>query len=153
MAKTHLPLTIALVFCLGATALADRALERSEVLAILQKLTASPTTTWIRAGTIQASHYEDQQAKTTSTSEIDAEIQRRIDRYNAGSTNPDLSADFKKLVLDAIPFNTRYDLTNHYTMNSNVTIRYDDNRFYWDITVTSRTDSLAPPANQCGWLP
>jgi hypothetical protein len=46
--------------------------------------------------------------------------------------------------LDAIPFNVRYKLSNEYTMSSTVAVRYDGERFYWEINVNSRTDSVKP---------
>jgi hypothetical protein len=46
--------------------------------------------------------------------------------------------------LDAIPFDVRYRLSNEYTMNSTVVIRFDGERFYWEINVQSRTDSIKP---------
>jgi len=48
------------------------------------------------------------------------------------------------MMLDAIPFNVRYRLSNEYTMNSDVIVKFDGDRFYWEINVTSRTDSVKP---------
>lgn len=52
--------------------------------------------------------------------------------------------------LDAIPFNVRHELSNEYTMNSTVTIRFDGDRFYWEIDVDSRTDSVKPGTDLAG---
>ena len=46
--------------------------------------------------------------------------------------------------LDAIPFDIRYHLSNEFTMNSAVVVRFDGERFYWEINVQSRTDSVKP---------
>ncbi|MHC4417432.1 MAG: cysteine peptidase family C39 domain-containing protein [Planctomycetota bacterium] len=47
-------------------------------------------------------------------------------------------------MLDAIPFNVRHELSNEYSMRSNVVVRFDGERFYWEIDVESRTDSVKP---------
>ena len=41
--------------------------------------------------------------------------------------------------LDAIPFNVQYKLANEYSMSSREVVKYDGERFYWEITVNSRT--------------
>jgi hypothetical protein len=46
------------------------------------------------------------------------------------------------MALDAIPFDVRYRLSNEYTMSSTVVVRFDGERFYWEINVDSRTDSV-----------
>jgi predicted double-glycine peptidase len=71
------------------SALADRELERTEILQIFQTLTAQPRDTWISAGTIEAIHQEF--------------------NSSAGSTT-----------------------------NSTVVVKYDGNRFYWEINIDSQ---------------
>ena len=52
--------------------------------------------------------------------------------------------------LDAIPFNVRYKLSNEWAMSSHVTVKYDNGRFYWEINVDSRSDSVKPDASLAG---
>jgi hypothetical protein len=46
--------------------------------------------------------------------------------------------------LDAIPFNIRHELSNEYTMYSTEQVKFDGKRFYWEINVDSRSDSVKP---------
>lgn len=82
-----LAVIIASIAC--SSALADRELERAEILQIFQTLTAQPRDTWISAGTIEATHHE-----------------------------------FKP--------------SNGYTMDSTVIVKYDGDRFYWEINIDSQ---------------
>ena len=59
-----------MVLILCSTALAEKVLERSEVLEIFATLTQVPQKSWIPAGTIQARHEEYRAAKTTDANEI-----------------------------------------------------------------------------------
>ena len=51
-------LAVIIVSIACSSALADRELERAEILQIFQTLTARPRDTWISAGTIEAAHQE-----------------------------------------------------------------------------------------------
>ncbi|MHC4074130.1 MAG: cysteine peptidase family C39 domain-containing protein [Planctomycetota bacterium] len=111
---------VAALSLLSCTAFADRQLERSEILKIFETLTSQPRRTWISAGTIEATHEEYRAAKRTDTNHTNEGIQKR--QGNA-------------------------KLSNEYTMNSNVVVRYDGDRFYWEINANSRTDSVKPNAD------
>jgi hypothetical protein len=123
-------------------AFADRPLERAEILQIFQQLTSQPRKTWIPAGTIEATHQEYRAPKTTDPNEINRQINDKIREYQANQNKPELTENLQKMTLDAIPFNVRYRLSNEYTMSSTVVVRFDGERFYWEINVDSRTDSV-----------
>lgn len=149
--KTKSILLVAiLVLSVTWAAFGDRQLDRTEILQILQQLTAQPKKTWIPAGTIEATHEEYKAPETTDTSEINSHINQKIAEYQNNLNKQELTENLQKMKLDAIPFNVRYKLSNEYTMNSAVTIKYDGNRFYWEIDVESRTDSITPSANLAG---
>ncbi len=131
---------------MGTASYADRAMTQTEALAILQKLTDSPTAQWIPAGTITATHVERQAANTVNEAEIDAEIQRQIDAYKANPNKIELTPELQKLALEAIPFNVRYRMSNGYSMTSSVTLKYDGSRFSWSIKVMDREDSVPLPS-------
>jgi len=148
MMKTkHFVLTIVLSLSVSCVAFADRQLDRAEILQIFEKLTSQPRKTWIPAGTIEARHEEYRVPTTTNLNEINNQINKEIQEYQSNPNKRELTEDFQKMKLDAIPFNVRYRLSNEYTMNSTVVIRFNGNRFYWEINVGSRTDSVKPGAN------
>lgn len=131
-------------------AFADRPLERAEILQIFQQLTSQPRKTWIPAGTIEATHQEYRAPKTTDPNEINRQINDKIREYQANPNKPELTENLPKMTLDAIPFNVRYRLSNEYTMSSTVVVRFDGERFYWEINVDSRTDSVERDAALSG---
>jgi hypothetical protein len=133
-----------LVQFINCVAFADRPLDRTEILQIFQKLTSQSRKTWIPAGTIEATHEEYRAAKTTDSDEINAQINQEIQEYRDNPNKRELTEDMQKMRLDAIPFNVRYKLSNEYTITSSVTVRFDGDRFYWEINVDSRTDSIKP---------
>ncbi len=135
------------VGCLVGTAAADRPLARTEVVDLFKSLTNQPRRSWITTGTILANHEEYKAPKTTDAAKITAEIKREVDAYVANPNKRELKEKHVRMMLDAIPFNTRYKLSNEYTMKSTVTIKYDGNRFYWEIVVNSREDSVVPPVD------
>lgn len=137
---------LVIVFSIGISNLTfgARQLEEAEVVQLLQELTKEPKKTWITAGTIEAVHEEYKTAKTTDLNEIDNQISQKINEYQNNLDNTALAEDIQKMKLDAIPFNTRYKLSNEYRMTSVVTLKYDGDRFYWKINVDSRTDSIKP---------
>lgn len=125
-------------------AFADRPLDRAEILQIFQQLTSQPKKTWISAGTIKATHEEYRAPKTTDTNEINNRIKEEIADYQKNSNKRELTEDIQKMKLDAIPFNIRHKLSNEYTMNSSVIVKFDGEKFYWEINADSRTDSVKP---------
>ncbi|MHC4571198.1 MAG: cysteine peptidase family C39 domain-containing protein [Planctomycetota bacterium] len=131
-----------LSFC-GA-AFADRELDRTEILQIFEQLTNQPRRTWIPAGTIEATREEYKAPKITDLNEINYQVKQKIREYLNNPDKRELTANLQKMKLDAMPFNVRYELSNEYTMSSTVTVRFDGDRFYWEINVDSRTDSVKP---------
>jgi hypothetical protein len=128
----------------SCAAFADRQLDRAEILQIFQKLTSQPRKTWIPAGTIEAVHEEYRAPKVIDPNEIERQIKQRVQEYQDNPNKAELTENLQKMKLDAIPFDVRYRLSNEYTMNSAVIVRFDGERFYWEINVQSRTDSVKP---------
>ena len=137
-------LTTLCLFFISGTAFGDRQLQRAEILQILQELTSQPQKTWISTGTIEAIHEEYRAPKITNESTISSEIANAIQEYQKSPDKQELTEELQKMVLDAIPFNVRYRLSNECTMNSTVIVKFDGNRFYWEINVDSRKDSVRP---------
>jgi hypothetical protein len=137
-------LTILCLFSVCGVVFGDRQLERAEILEILQNLTSQPRKTWISAGTIQAIHEGYRAPKTTDSIELNSEISKAIKDYQNDPDKRELTEELQKMRLDAMPFNVRYRLSNEYTMNSSVVIKYDGERFSWEISTNSRTDSVKP---------
>ena len=142
--------TILLSLCISCIAFADRPLDRGEILQIFEKLTNQPRNTWISAGTIEASHEEYRAPNPSDIAEINRQIAQQIQDYQGNPNKLELTQELQKMRLDAIPFNVRSRLSNVYTMNSNVEVRYDGDRFYWEINVNSRTDSVRPDSSLAG---
>jgi hypothetical protein len=146
-----LPMAIVLsCLCLASVASAERTLPNSEILDILDKVTQQPRDTWIPAGTLQATHQEYGAAQTTNAVVINSKIQQAIQDYQNEPDKREMTPDLQKMKLDAIPFNVRYELSNEYTMKSRVVVKYDGERFYWEINVDSRQDSVRPDASLAG---
>jgi len=139
-------LTILCLFSVCGVVFGDRQLERDEVLQILQELTSQPRKTWISAGEIWATHEEYRAPKLTDAGELGNRIRQAVQEYQNNPNKRELTEELQKMRLDAIPFNVRYRLSNQYTMNSSVVVKFDGNRFYWEINVDSRTDSVKPNA-------
>lgn len=133
-----------LLLFLYSPALADRQLEREEILQIFQKLTSQPRKTWIPAGTIKAIHEEYGAPKEIDLNVVDSKIRAKVKQYQGDVNKRELALEMQKMKLDAIPFNTHYELSNEYTMSSSVTVKFDGERFYWEINVKSRKDSVKP---------
>jgi len=148
MKTKHFTLVSILLLSISCAAFADRTLERAEILQIFQQLTNQPKKTWIPAGAIKATHEEYRASKTTDPNEINGRIKEEIAEYQKNSNKQELTEDLQKMRLDAIPFNVRYKLSNEYTMNSSVVVKFDGERFYWEINVDSRTDSVKPGKDQ-----
>ncbi len=137
-------ITLLIAGFLTGTVRADRRLPDEEILQILRTVTSQPRKTWISSGTISATHEEFRAPQTTDENEISARISEEIQEYQAKTDRVEVAARIRKMRLDAIPFNVRYKLSNEYTMKSNVVVKYDGSRFYWEINVNSRTDSMKP---------
>jgi hypothetical protein len=143
--KTRTVLMVVGFLCLfSAEALADRSLERSEILQILERLTSQPRRTWIPAGTIQVTHEEYKAPKITDPNKIEAAVRAKIREHQGNPNKIKLAESLRKMDFDAIPFNVHHELANEYTMKSSVVVRFDGERFYWEINVDSRTDSVTP---------
>ena len=144
MKTKHLALASVLLLSVSCVAFADRPLDRAEILQIFEQLTNQPRKTWIPAGTIEAKHEEYRASETTDINEINNRIKEKIAEYQSNPNKQELTENLQKMKLDALPFNVRYKLSNEYTMNSSVIVRFDGERFYWEINVDSRTDSVKP---------
>ncbi len=150
MEAIRFPLVMALALCPAVTGHAARVLEREEVLQLLRELTEQPRQTWIVAGTIEATHHEYAAARTTDPAVIRREIEKVVEAYRGEPNKRELTEALQKMKLDAIDFNVRYRLANECTMSSKVVVRYDGERFYWEIVVDSRQDSVRPEAGLAG---
>ena len=75
---------------------------------------------------------------------------RNVTEYQANSQKRERAEYLQKQKLDAIPFNTRYRMSNEHTMISSETVKYDGERFYWEINIESRNDSIKPEKNLRG---
>jgi len=134
---------IVIVLAASSIAVADRNLSRGEILQIFEQLTSQPRKTWIPAGTIEAAHMEYRAPKVAlSESQANDAIAAELQRYPNDPDKPEVAASLQQLKMEAIPFNVRYELSNESSMTSAVIVRYDGDRFYWEITATSRTDSV-----------
>ena len=142
MKREHLIALIIVLLFAACPAMADRQLDRIEILDIFQKLTSQPRKTWIAAGTIEAIHNEYRAPKTTDPNTIAAQTSEEVRRYQDDSHKRELTDTLRKMRLDAIPFNVRYRLSNECSMRSAVSVRFDGERFYWEIRVDSRSDSI-----------
>jgi len=136
--------TLFTVLLISGVAVADRPLEKTEILQIFENLTDQPQNTWIASGTIQANHEEYQAPKNTNEELIQAKISEEIQNYLDKPDKVELSEELQQRTIEAIPFNVRYKLSNEQTMKSNVVVRYDGERFFWKTEVDSRTDSVQP---------
>jgi len=141
---------VVFLLCVSGTAFADRPLERTEVLQIFQELTNQPRKTWIPAGTIEAAHEEYRAPKTMDSNVLDGQINKEIQRYQSDPNKKELTQELQKMRLDAEPFNARYKLSNEYTMSSTAIVKFDGDRFYWEINVNSRADSVKPGKDLAG---
>ena len=141
---------IVIVLLGSGIAVAERPMERTELLRIFKQLTATPRKTWIAAGTIEASHHEYVASTVTDVNEINRQIAAEIQRYRNESSKRELTEELQKMKLDSIPFNIRHELFNEYTMHSTEDVKFDGKRFYWEINVDSRSDSVKPGRDLAG---
>jgi len=144
MKTKHILLAVVLLLSVSYATFADRPLERTEILQIFQQLTNQPRKTWIPAGTIEARHEEYRAPKITDLNDINSRTKEKIAEYQSRPHKRELTENLQKMKLDALPFNVRYELSNKYTMSSTVTVRFDGDKFYWEINIGSRMDSVKP---------
>ncbi len=150
MKKRNLTPIVISLLCVSGIAFADRPMDRAETLQIIQKLTNQPRKTWIAAGTIEATHKEYMAPKVMNADALNAQINRETQRYQSTTNKRELTEELQKMRLDAEPFNARYKLSNEYTMDSTVIVKFDGNKFYWEINANSRTDSVKPGKDLAG---
>ncbi len=146
MKAKNLIFAIVSLLLLNSVALADRQLPRAEILRILEKLTNQPKKAWIPAGTIEATREEHKEPKTTDPGVIGEEISKAVQEYVNNPNKRERAENLQQMRLAAIPFNVRYRLANEYTMSTDVIVKFDGERFYWEVNVNSRTDSVVPEA-------
>lgn len=149
--QTQSIITFFLTFLLiSANAFSDRLLERGEILGLFNDLAASPANTWIPCGTIEADHVTRKYAEPIDPQALENEIRQRINRYIGSADKIERTESLQKMALDAIPFNTRYELQNEYTMTARETITYYKERFCNKIETLSRQDSIQPDLSLSG---
>ncbi|MCL5282692.1 MAG: cysteine peptidase family C39 domain-containing protein [Planctomycetes bacterium] len=141
---------VAATLCLGPAAWGQRTLSNAEIQQILQQVTSRPRNTWLPVGTIQASHQEYGAPKTTDPTTIRNETDKAIGDYQNNPNKKEKTPALQKMKLDAIPFNVKYKLSNESAQSSHVTVKYDNGRFYWEINIDSRQDSVTPDAGLAG---
>jgi len=140
-------LSFALVLSVTTLCPAERVLDRDETLEILKELTSRNRTTWISAGVIEGTHEAYRAPITTDEETIERQIQQEIEGFEANPDKRLRSEKVQKLYLEAIPFNVRYRLANESMTLSNEVVKYDGQRFYWEIDIASRSDSVDPTAD------
>jgi hypothetical protein len=122
----------------------DKQLETSETLRIFQKLTSQSRLRWLSTGTIRANHKEYKAPKVVNSDETNKKVAKAVEQYLNDTNKRELTDELQKMKLDAIPFNTRYELLNEYTMDSETIVKIDGEKFYWEINTTSRVDLIKP---------
>jgi hypothetical protein len=143
-------LTIVASLCLSTGAWGQQTSSSAEIQQIWKQVTSQPRKTWIPAGAITATHQEYGAAKVTDAATIQSEINKAVQQYQSTSSKVEKTPALQKMKLDATPFNVRYKLANEWSMSSHVTVKYDGGRFYWEINVDSRQDSVKPDATLAG---
>lgn len=133
------------LLCVSVNAQTSRDLDRSEIIDIFRILTEQPRKTWIASGTIQANHEEYKAPKVTDEDEITTRIAQETQVYRDNPNKRELTEKLQRMRLEAMPYNVRYKLSKEYVMNSDELVRYDGERFYWEINVNTRIDSLERP--------
>ena len=136
-------IVIPFLFC--CSAFAEHNLSSSEITQLFQDLTNNPRKTWIPAGTMEVTTEEYRAPQTTNEQEILNAISVSVEKYLNDDQKPEIGEQLQKKTLEAIPFNTRYRLSDEYTMKTTSIVKYDGTRYYCDITVNSRQDSVDVP--------
>ena len=78
MKRKSMLMSLVLLVLFVNSSLADRTLERSEILGLLEQLTSVPRDTWITAGTIEGAHEEYRAAKVMDESQVKELISERM---------------------------------------------------------------------------
>lgn len=149
MKRADIITIMTLILMTTGPVVADQALDQAATMSIVERLTSENRTTWIPAGTIVARRQEYRAAQTTDAAAVSAEIERQLAAYRA-DPRPEVAPELQRMRIEAIPFNVRYWMSNEYTMDSSVIMRYDGNRFYWEINIESRRDSVTVPSELRG---
>jgi len=139
--------TIIVVFSLFLSNItyADGEMSKTEIDQLFKELTSNPKSTWLKAGTIEATKEEYRAAKVSDERLVSSAISECINEYINNDNKAEVAEYLQKQALDAIPFNVRYSLTNEYTMRTTYIIKFEDDKYYCDITVDSREDSVKKP--------
>ncbi|OQA02409.1 MAG: hypothetical protein BWY71_00024 [Planctomycetes bacterium ADurb.Bin412] len=143
--KVELVLALVIFLSCCLPVLADRALDREEMLPIIRTLIANQRKTWIAGGSMEATHISYEAPKILDAAEIESKIEPALQAYRNNPDKPEKDAELQKMAYEAIPFNIRYRYGNEYTMTATEIVKYDGTRFYWEINVISRIDSIQPP--------
>lgn len=134
--------SIFLTLLLCSVSFAESIFTNEEKEQLFKELTSKPKAAWIQAGSIEATREEYRAPKTTDEKEILSQISKNIEDYQNNDNKAEKAEYLQKMALDAIPFNTRYYLSNEYTMKTTTVLKYDGKRYYCDIKVDSRKDSV-----------
>lgn len=143
-------LILFLALCTAVPVHAQSTLEKSEALEIIEKLIDAGRDTWIPAGTIKATHREYKAPRTMDEAFIARTIQEKTSEYETTADKAQRSEELQKMYLEAIPFNVRYEMSNESSMTSSVVLKYDGDRFHWEVVILSRSDSVTPSADLAG---
>ena len=125
-----------------------RVLHQSEINDLVESLTASPRRAWIESGTIEAIHEEYVPARVSDPVELERMIDEAVQAYQSNSNKIERNEALQAMKIQAIPFNIRYRNANSYRMVTREMVRTDGSRFYWDVDVMSREDSVKPPMDR-----
>lgn len=150
--KTNPILQFAIVILIlaGGVLCADRELGRSEILALFAELTQTPCTGWIPQGTIEAVHNEYSPARNADPAALESLIRQEQEAYLTDEHKPEKADWLRKMRLDAIPFNVRAKYLNEWSMSTQDVLKFDGQRFYRELNVLSRQDSLKVPQELTG---
>lgn len=138
--------TVSVFLSLSSAAFSQTTLDKAKTESILKQLTSQPRKTWISAGTIQGTHYERRDPEITDSATIEEKTAEAVSEYEASAAESKTLLTSPDTALKVIQFNTKYKLSNVYTMTSTEVVDYDGERFRWEITTSSRTDSIKPDA-------
>jgi hypothetical protein len=143
-------MVLILAVAMGLPLYGQRSLNQAEIGEIVEELTRMGRQTWIPAGTIEGRHQQYRAPRTTDSALVDRSIEQAVSKHQNTPDKAEEAAQFQKMVLDAIPFNVEYELANESSMTTSEIVRYDGERFYWEVSVSSRSDSVTPSADLFG---
>ena len=135
---------VLLTACLGS---AQTSLDKTSVQAVIDTLTQSPREVWLSQGTLKVTRTAYQAPRVTTESQIQSQIQQDLKDYDNNPDKPEQAPEWQTVRRDAIPFNTRYDLSNESTTQTTETIQVSGDKFYREVTILYRSDSVQPEAN------